>query len=794
MMLKNYFKIAIRVLRRAKLYSAINTAGLTLGLAAAILIGLWVRYELSYDTYNANADRIYRVTTHFKMGEFGQTMATSAPPIEDALQNLPSVEAATSLKFGSSKVVIGNGASAFVEDRLAYGDSNFFNVFTIPLVEGNPLNALTAPGTIVLTQSMAKLLFGSNDPLGKSVIISEGSWKESFEVTGVMEDVPENSHFHFPFLVSLSTYYRDAKGVQTKWFYNTNYNYFVVRPGTKAGTVIGQLSAAVQQNLGKAFVTRYSWGVGAQKLTDIHLHSHLALEIEPNGSMRSVIVLMIIGLFILLVAVVNFVSLSTARYADRAKEVRVRKVIGADRRLLFFQFTGEAAILTFLSSILAVSIAEIVLPYFNVFTGSSLKIGPGELVAILMGGSIVGLISGIYPAFFLSSLQVNRILKRDLFLRRGKGYFRKWLVVSQFVLAIGIMAVTFVIARQMDFLNGRNPGFDKQDVVVIPLYNQELSDDYSNLRNELASVPGVIDVSGSGGEFGDARWNNELEYNGRILFKANWLWVDYGFLKTMKIRTVSGRDFSKSIASDASGAIIVNQSAADKLRQLGLLDKTLSPGVQTVGDSALHVVGVAKDFNYLSAYNPVEPFFFVLEPGNVHYVYVRIAPGGITSTLQDLGRVWSKVVPNNPFEYHFLSNQLEHSYTSDRKLGDVFKVAAFLSVFISVLGLFGLASYSAEKRTREIAIRKALGASVREITFTVAKEFGILVLAASMVASPIAYYYSESWLKNFAYRIDVTALPFLLAAGIAVGVSLLVVGVRAVRAAAANPVESLRYE
>lgn len=793
-MLKSYFVIAIRVLRRAKLYSLINIGGLALGLSAAILIGLWTCNELSFDRYNVNAVQTYRVTTQFKMGQFGQTMATSAPPIEAALENLPSVEAATSMKFGSSKVIIANGRNKFLENRLTYGDSRFFRVFSIPLLEGSPTAVLTAPNTIVLTKSMAKLLFGQENPLNETVTIREGSKENTFEVTGVMEDVPQNSHFHFTVLASISTYYHQYPGSRTKWFYNTNYNYFVVRPGVKVGTVMRQLSAAVDQNLGKAFISRYSWEVGAEKLTDIHLNSHLTMEIEPNGNMRSVMIFLAIGLFILFVAVVNFVSLSTARYADRAKEVGVRKVIGANRRLLFLQFTGEAVILAVVSTIIAVSIAEIALPYFNAMTGRSLTIDNAALLLILAVGIVVGVLAGSYPAFLLSSLQTNRILKRDVFLKNGSAYFRKALVVTQFVLAVGIMAATFVIMRQMSFVENRNPGFEKNNVVVIPLYRQESSAGYASLKNELTSLPGVVDVSGSAGEFGNARWNNELEHNGSVLFKANWLGVDYGFTRTMKIRMASGRTFSPAIASDAEGGIIVNESAAQKLRRLGLLDKTLTPGVPTLSDSALHVVGVVKDFNYLSMYNPVEPFFFVLMPSSIEYVYVRVRAARIASTLQELRDIWRKVFPHTPFEYQFLGKQLSLSYAGDRELGEMFTIAAFLSVFISVLGLFGLASYSTEKRTKEIAIRKTLGASVGEITFTVTKEFGALVLAATAVAWPIAYYYSSSWLRNFAYRIHITFLPFLLAGGIAFGISFLVVGIRALNAARANPVESLRYE
>lgn len=793
-MIANYFKIAVRVLRRAKLYSFITIAGLALGLAAAILIGLWIHYQFSFDTYNANAGRTYRVTTHFKMGEFGQTMATSAPPIEEALKNLPAVQAATALKFSTSKVIVSYGKQEFVRDKLAYGDSQFFKVFSIPVVEGNPSTMLSAPNTIVLAKSLAQLLFGGTDPIGKVVKVTEGSEEKSFQVTGVMDDVPSNSHFHFSMLASLSTYYKDHRGFNSQWFYNTNYNYFVVRPDVPVANVAKQLSAAVERNLGKSFVGKYSWGIGVQKLTDIHLHSHLSMEIEPNGSMQRVMIFLVIGLFILLIAIVNFVSLSTAKYADRVKEIGIRKVIGADRRLLFFQFTGEGVVLTLLAAVLAVSIAEIALPYFNAFTGSSLTMGPGEMAAILAGSMVIGILAGSYPAFFLSSFRIGRILKRDLSPGQGNGFFRKGLVVTQFVIAIGIMVSTIVIARQLHFVESRYPGFDGRDVVVIPSYHHELDAGYPQLKNEFMTIPGVVDVSASGGEFGSAGWNNQLEYNGNVLFKSNWLGVNYGFIKTMKMQLVSGRSFSQTIASDTTGAIIVNQSAAERLRKLGLVGKTLYPGVATIGASALHVIGVVKDFNYLSMYNPVKPFFFVLMPRFVSYVYVRISSRDVAETLRGMRAAWHKIAPEYPFEYHFLDRQLNASYIADRNLGRAFGIAALLSVFISVIGMFGLANYTIERRVKEVGIRKALGATVADVTILLSKEFAVLVAAANVVAWPIAYYFGSRWLQNFAYHVGLEPLTFI-GAGVAVFVVAIgTVALRAIKAAHADPIESLRYE
>ncbi len=793
-MLRNYLMVGLRTLRRAKLYSTINIMGLAVGLAVAILIGLWLKNELSYDKYNANADRIYRVTTHFKMADFSQTMATSAPPIASVLRSLPSVLAATSLCVDKGKFVVRCEEKEFVENDLAYADSGFFSVFSLRLDEGIPSAALTAPNTVVLTKSFATLLFGKADPISKVISIYLGSKPEDFTVTGVMEDVPDNSHFHFKMLASLSTFYLANPSVPNGWFYNTNYNYFVLRPNATIGSVERQLTAAVRQNLGTAFVRQYSWGVGLQRLTDIHLFSHLSMEIEPNGNIRTVLIFLAIGLFVLFIAIVNFISLSTARYTDRAKEIGIRKVVGADRKRLIFQFTGEAVLLTFISTIVAVSLAEIALPFFNALTDRSLSISIWDLAAIVLGGLIVGVFAGSYPTFFLSSFAANRIFTKGTVLKRGGAAFRKGLVVTQFALAVAVIISTIVIARQLNYIENRDLGLNKDGVVVLPLYSQQLAEDYNPLKAELSACPGVTDVSGSWGELGNSDWQNELQYAGTTLFKCNWLGVDYNFIKALQIHMVSGRRFSANVAGDSSGAIIVNEVAANKLSALGLLDKPLKVAVNDIKPTSLHVIGVMNDFNYLSMYHPVQPFFLVLTPQNIGYIYVRISPQNIESTLVNLAAAWKKIVPEYPFEYHFLAKQLDRSYGSARRLGEVFGIAALLSIIISALGVFGLAGYTVERRTKEVGIRKALGASVGDIGILLTKEFAALVIIANLVAWPAAYYFMNRWLGDFSFRINLGVAPFLLAGAIALVIALLTVSFHAIKAATANPVESLRYE
>ncbi len=463
----------------------------------------------------------------------------------------------------------------------------------------------------------------------------------------------------------------------------------MLRPRASLSNVERQLSAEIHSHLGEDFIQHNSWGVSFQRLTDIHLDSHLALEIEPNGTMKTLMIFLVIGFFVLLVGIVNFVSLSAARFSDRAMEIGIRKVVGADRKTLILQFIGEAVIVTFFSALIAISLAEILLPYFGLMTGRYLSMGYEALTVILCASVVVGVVAGSHPALILSSLQADNVLRGGTVLKRRGTAFRKGLVVTQFVVAIATMIATIIVARQLSYLEGRNPGFDKKDMVVIPLQRRGLDGKYAALKSRLDGTPGVVSVTGSMGEFGFAEFKNEIKYHGSVLFECRWLGVDYGFVKAMKIGMLSGRTFSRGFASDTAGAVLVNETAASKLAALGLLDKQLELGIYINRRPSMHVIGVTKDFNYLSMYNPVKPFFLILEPERPGYVYVRISPQHMKSTLENIGEVWKDVNRGYPFEYHFLDQQLDNSYSADQSLGRVFGIAAFLSIFISVIGIFG---------------------------------------------------------------------------------------------------------
>lgn len=793
-MLGNYLKTSYRLFRRAKLYSSITIAGLAIGLAVAMLICLWIQNQLSYDRYNADAGRIYRVTTHFKMGDFEESLATSAPPIAAALRTFPEVKFVTGLTGYSKDAVVAFGQRRLDVPELAFADPSFFKVFSLLLLEGDRSSVLSAPNTVVLASSVAKLMFSGSDPVGKTITLRQDGIELRCVVTGVMQDIPQDSHFHFKALVSSSTFYNMNPGYRDKWYYSTAYTYFMLKPQAHLSSVGTELSAEIRSHLGADFIKHNSWGIGFQRLTGIHLHSHLAMELEQNGNMQTLMIFLSIAFFVLLVGIVNFLSLSTARFTDRAREIGIRKVVGADRKQLFVQFLGEAIAIAMFSTIVAVSLVEMCLPFFGRLAGAQLSLSVPDLVAILLGGVAVGAVSGSYPAFLMSSYRPVGIPGTNSLPKRNAAVFRKILVVTQFVVAITAMISGVVIASQLDYLRNKDLGFDKKDIVAIPLQHRGMEGKYYFLKQQLDEVPGVESITASMGGFGFADFKNEIKYHGNVLFKCSWLGVDYGFLKTMKIALVSGRTFSKDFPSDTAGAVIVNEAAAARLAALGVLDKKLELGIYVNRKPNMHVIGVTKDFNYLSMYNPIQPFFLILNPRRPGWVYVRISSRDIKSTVGRIRKVWDQIDSGYPFEFSFLDSQLNSSYVSDRRLGRIVGIAALLSIFIGAIGIFGLASYSIERRVKEVGIRKVLGASSHGLVVLLSGEFAILVLAANIIAWPLAFYLTKRWLDNFAFHIGTDPLAFTGVAAIVFVVAVGTVAFKAARAARANPVESLRYE
>ena len=793
-MLKNYLKSSLRFLKRSKVYTTINLAGLSIGLAVAILIGLWIKNELSFDRYNKNADRIYRVTTHFAMSKIGVINAMSSISAANALRKISGVQNVASFEGMLGKAIIKYNNTEFEEKNFTYADSNFFKVFTIRFIEGNPSMSLNSPNTVVINESLAKIIFHNENPIGKSLSLNINEKTENYSITGVMKDIPENSHFHYNMILSLSTLNAAIASGLNQWYANVFYNYFAIYPNASLNSIKKELNNIVEQNLGKPFIKQYSWKLDFQKLTDIHLHSHLLWEIEPNGNVKTLYIYLSIGILILLIAVINFVSLSTARYSERAKEIGVRKVSGADRKMLVTQFIGEAVMLTLIASIIAVSFAEAALPYFNELTGSRFAINTIDLLLVFASCILIGILAGSYPAFFLASFQPDLILRKDRVLKKGGVIFRKGFVVIQFILAAGIIVAALVIFNQLNYVNNKDLGFEKDNIIVVPLYSQESSEKYPVLKNEFMNAAGVVGVTGSSSEIGISSYENRLVFKNQNLFEANWLRVDYNFANALGIKITSGRNFSPDIPSDTNGAILVNEAAAGKLRKLKILDKQLEPGIDNLGYTKLHVIGTIGNFNYMPLYKSVKPLFFVVNPNYVGLIYIKVNPKYLSSTLAELKNIWEKIIPQYPFDYQFLDQDIAKEYKNDRKLSTVTDTASLLAIFISMLGLLGLANFTVEKKIKEIGIRKVLGASVSDIFILLSGDFIKLIFIADVIAFPAAYFFINKWLQTFAFRVGFSIWFFAATAFITLIAALATISFQTIKAAAANPVKSLRYE
>lgn len=619
--------------------------------------------------------------------------------------------------------------------------------------------------------------------------VRTGDEDHGYVVTGVVDDFPVNSHFHPTCLASFSSLEKSAPQLKS-WYSIGLYTYFVLARHSSPESVREELPRIVQRYLGK-WGEAQNWSLKIQKLTNIHLHSHLLGEIEPNGSVATVLIFGAVGLFVLLTSIINFISLSTARFSDRSKEVGVRKVVGAERKQLVAQFIYEAVILTVIAGIIALSVVEFSLPYFNNLTGKAISLSLADLLFTMAAIILLGMAAGSYPAFFLSSFKTTSVLRKEPVLRPAGVPLRKGLIIVQFAAAIGIIASTMIAVEQLRYLQDKNLGFDKAQVLVIPLRQKVLQLNYPILRHAFSQVGGVKSVSGASGELGNANFISNMWYGKKPLFQTRFLAVDYGFLRTMGISLASGRRFSAEYPTDTSGSILVNEAAAEKLRTMGLFDKELSIG--GVYEKA-KTIGVLNNFNYRPLYYPVQPLVVFLQPTATRFMVVKLPSQNIGKTIRALKVEWQKVVPDYPFDWRFLDQDLNKQYHSDAVLSEVFEVGACLSIFISMLGLFGLTSYTVEKRAKEISIRRVLGASIVDVVTLLGKEYVFPVVIGNIIAWPVSFYFMNEWLQNFAYKVSLTVVPFLLAGGIALTISLVVVGLRTARTAMRNPVESLRYQ
>jgi putative ABC transport system permease protein len=801
-MLLNYLKTAFRNLWKRKSFSLINIAGLAIGMAVSFLILLYVLNEVTYDRFHENYDHMYRIATKLDaQGRHFEVASVPAPLGPALVDQFPEVARYVRVReFGDR--IVSYEEKLYEESRIYHADPDLFDVFTIPVVRGNPENWLQAPFNMVVTEEIAKKYFGDENPLGKTVELDN---KYAYTITGVVEEMPENSHFKFNIIGSLSTL-EQIRGDLNIWM-GFNYATYVLLDGDPSLEDITQkynslLMANIPAQFDKLGV---EVEIFLQPLGSIHLHSHLEGEMEPPGNPAFIRILTTIALFILLIACINFMNLSTAQSSKRAKEVGIRKVLGAHRRKLIGQFIGESLLLSFISLGIAIILIYVLLPVFNHLVTKNLVFNPAQNGIILLGlvgiTLLVGFLAGAYPAFFLSAFVPLEVLKSRFKAGKGHRFFRNGLVTLQYVISISLIISTFVIFYQLHHVKNRDLGFDKEQVVVINLRGQ-VSDKYEVFKNEILRLPGVSHAACSSSVPSRGRSETMFSFEGvdqkQQVFPI--MEIDTDFLETMDMELTAGRNFSPDHPSD-NKAMILNETLVRHLGWDDPLGKTVSmmdlaePDNPEKGfiEVPYTVIGVVKDFHFESLHQKIRGHLMKLS-GDVNRVSVKLKPGTIAGTLRSIENIWRDLEPAQPFPYVFLDDSFDRLYRSEQRMGQIFISFTLMAIFISCLGLFGLASFTADQRTKEIGIRKVLGASVSNVVVLLSRDFTKWVILANVVAWPVAYLIMNKWLQNFAYRISLAVWIFVLSGVIALLIALFTVSTKALKAAVADPVDSLRYE
>lgn len=807
-MLRNYFKIAFRNLVRFKAYSAINITGLAVGMACCILILLYVFDELSYDRFHENSDRIYRIGIDIDMGGKNAVLAAVSPaPMRNILlQEYPEVEAATRFKnFGYP--VLRYGDKVFSEEKFFWVDSTFFDVFTVEFIKGNPGTALTLPLSVVLTERMAKKYFGNENPMGKLLNMDN---RRDYKVTGVVKEFPENSHLHFDFLASISSYpFVEQQG----WLDNDYYTYILLREGFPSIQFEAKLPGVVDkyvfpvlerflsvpiENL-KKNGARYEYVL--QPLTDIHLYSNLSAEVEPNGDIAYVYIFSLIALGILLIACINFTNLATARSSNRLKEIGVRKTLGSSRKQLIKQFLTESVLMTFISVIISLIIIEITLPFFGNLVNKHLTFGlltnAFSIPLLVLFILLVGALAGAYPALYLSSFNPVKVLKKETGRSVKNPWLRNGLVVVQFAVSITLFIGTIIVYNQLNYISNKKLGFNEEQVIVAKK-TDDIGRYMESFRNDLQSLPGVINASNSNAIFGENLGKTAFRrYGTNDNQLMNIMLADHNFTSVYSIEMVQGRYYSEYYGSDTT-AVVLNETAA---RELGISNDPIGKQIEHPhGDGetpdVFTVIGVMKDFHFQSLHQRIEPIIIRLfnAGGFGRNVSIKVSPDNISRKLEDIEEVWHKYAGNQAFEYTFFDQEFAKVYEVEKRTGIIVTVFSVLAIFIACLGLFGLAAFTTEQRTKEVGIRKILGASVQGIVFLLLKDFAKWVLISNIIAWPIAYFALNKWLEDFAYKVNISLWTFVLASVVAMLIAIFTVSYQSIKAAIANPVKSLRYE
>ncbi len=801
-MLENYLKIAWRNLNRQKIYSLLNISGLAIGMAGFILIMLYVSDELSYDNFHEHADDTYRIAFGARLMNDYLDVAVSAGPLAPALEaSFPEVEDATRIEAENESVLIAFGDKKFYEDKLIFADTGFFNIFSFRMLQGNPHTALNRKYTMVLTQSTAHKYFGDQNPVGKVIRYNE---HYNFMVTGVVEDPPPNSHMHFNLMASFATLEDFPFSDRLNMWGSLNFlTYVRLTPGTAPERIRDKLPEFIASKMGTSVDTLAANGMvfkpHFQNIRDIHLHSHLLGELEPNNDINNIYIFSAVAFFILIIACINFVNLSTARSAKRAKEVGLRKTLGADRSDLIIQFLGETLLLSFIAMLIALLLIEFMLPSFNDLTQKDLSLfhGNSRLLLLLLGffAVLIGVVSGIYPAFYLSAFRPVSVLKGHLGNNGRRPVFRNVLVVVQFFISVVLLISTTLIIRQYRHMRNLDLGFDTRQVVVVPLRDIEGSSPKSAIKNAFAMLPEVESVSTGSNYPGTqaGKWGCSPEdAEGNLQWVVGIISVDNGYFETLGMDVIDGRSFRAEETSEAH-RILINEALARKAGWKHPVGKHIYVGDNNP-ENKFTIIGLVKDAHFSSVKDPVEPNIYMLSEERTNKLLIRLAAGDTKSSLTKLEKTWTKLEPARPFDYFFLDQSFSMLYQNEQRLSRLFSWFTVLALIVACIGLFGLSSFMAEQRTREIGIRKVFGASARNIVFHLVSNFVMLVLLANALAWPVAYVFMAGWLENFTYATSFGFGVFVITGTLSLAIAVITVLFIAIRASRGNTAESLRWE
>jgi putative ABC transport system permease protein len=799
-MIKNYFKTALRNLRKNKLYSVINIFGLTVGLAACLLIGVYINHELSYDKFNVNANRIVRATMEYSKAGTVNTIAATGTKVGPQFKRTFPLVQEYARTFISHNVVK-SGDKIFDEPRILYADESFFKIFSFHIIEGDAATALDAPDKIVITQSFAKKYFGNEDPINK--ILTSGG--KDLRVSAVCEDVPQNSQIKFDFATQ---FYNLGNGVKDETWWTANWiTYFLLRDEKSISQFQQQVTdymktPAIKKDAGLEANDYLTYHL--EPLTKVHLYSSLAGS-EPNGSITYIYMFSVIALLILIIACANYTNLATAQSAGRSGEIGIRKVIGASKRQVFIQFMSESSIITFIAAVLALLLSIFLIPYFNDITRKQFNAGillqPLPIIALIIFSVLVSFFAGLYPALVLSGTQIIGVLKKGFSFTGGNNFLRKALIVAQFGIAVFLIIYTVIILQQMHYLQTKNLGYDKDHIVVLPIGGNML-ENFQSLKDAFVQVPGVAAVTASYETPENVGWGDGItavDEKGRHDISLNAMPVDLDFIKTMKMELVAGRDFQQS-----DFAIMDTSNNSANFHLPYIINETLAKKIgwtpqQSIGRTIENrttgpVVGVVRDFNFRSLHDPIGPLVIFLGRDFSRIFMMRINGNDMKNTLGRLEMLWKQRLANRPFNYHFLDDNYNKLYFDEQRTSLLFSVAAGLAILLACLGLFGLTAFTTVQRTKEIGIRRVLGANISSITFLIAKNFLQLIAIAIFIAIPLAWWAGNKWLQDFAFRIPVHVYVFILTAFVTVMIALCTVGYHSIKVALTNPVKSLRSE